>query len=189
MLWTISNLNYFLLWIIGVICIFAIAIGIDKMAKIIVGNYVLALISMAVNNVISIGSNEINVLQTTNPAANYAQLQSFLISGKTGIILFIYFILLIILLNKTKIHVDISNIPIPRAGMVFIMVIMTVISILLTIGIAVRGIQIINYNQVINIAKYFTAYPILYQTIQYLPVILLVHGIATLYLISDFSGE
>jgi hypothetical protein len=50
----ISNLNYFLLGIIGVICIFALAIGIDKMAKVIVGNYILAVICMAINNVISL---------------------------------------------------------------------------------------------------------------------------------------
>ncbi len=69
------------------------------------------------------------------------------------------------------------------------MVVMTVISILLTIAIAVRGFQVIDYTQVINIAKYFTAYPILYNVIQYIPLILLVHGVATLYIVSDFDGD
>lgn len=187
MVWAISNFNYFLLWIIWVICIFAIAIGIDKMAKVIVWNYILGVICMAINNVISIWSNQINTLQASNPTANYIQLQSFLINGKTGIILVVYLILLIILLNKTKIHVDVSSIPLPKFWLVILMVIMTVISILLTIAIAVRGIQIIDYSQVINISKYFTAYPILYNLIQYVPLIILVHGLGTLYLVSEFE--
>jgi hypothetical protein len=189
MIGAISNFNYFLLGIIWVICIFAIAIGIDKMAKVIVGNYILWIICMAVNNVISLWSNQINVMQASNPGANYAQLQSFLINWKVGIILLIYLFLLVILLNKTKIHVDVSSIPLPKFWLTIIMVIMTVISILLTIAIAVRGIQIIDYSQVINIAKYFTAYPMLYNLIQYIPLVLLVHGLGTLYLISEFDGD
>lgn len=189
MIWDISNFNYFLLWIIWVVCIFAIAIGIDKMAKVIVWNYILGIICMAINNVISLWSNQINILQTSNPWANYAELQLFLLNGKTWIILVIYLILLIILLNKTKIHVDVASIPLPRVGLVTIMVVMTVISILLTIAIAVRWIQIIDYTQVINIAKYFIGYPLLYNLIQYIPIILLAHGIGTLYLVSEFDGE
>ena len=69
------------------------------------------------------------------------------------------------------------------------MVVMTVISVLLTIAIAVRGIQIIDYTQVINIAKYFTAYPFLFNIIQYIPLVLLVHGLGTLYIISEFDGD
>ncbi len=185
----ISNLNYFLLGIIGVICIFALAIGIDKMAKVIVGNYILAVICMAINNVISLWSNQLNIFQATNPLSNYSQLQSFLINGKTGIILVAYLLLLVILLNKTKIHVDVASIPLPRVGLVILMVIMTVISILLTIGIAVRWFQIIDYTQVINVAKYFVTYPVLYNVIQYVPLVLLIHWLATLYLISEFDSD
>lgn len=184
----LSNLNYFLLGIIGVVCIFAIAIGVDKMARVIVWNYILAVICMAINNVLSIWSNQLNLLQTNNPLSNYSQLQSFLINGKTGIILVAYLLLLVVLLNKTKIHVDIANIPLPKAWLMILMVIMTVISILLTMAIAVRWFQIIDYHQVINVAKYFIEYPVLYNTIQYIPLILLIHWLATLYLISEFDG-
>jgi hypothetical protein len=189
MLGTISNVNYYLLGIIWVICIFAIAIGVDKMARVIVGNYILGIICMAINNVISIGSNQINTLQIQNPSTDYSQLQSFLLNGKTGIILVIYLILLVILLNRTKINVGITDGSLPKFWITFLMVVMTVISILLTIAIAVRGFQVIDYTQVINIAKYFTAYPILYNVIQYIPLILLVHGVATLYIVSDFDGD
>ncbi len=189
MLGTISNVNYYLLGIIWVICIFAIAIGVDKMARVIVWNYILGIICMAVNNVISIGSNQVNTLQIQNPGSDYSQLQWFLLNGKTGIILVIYLILLVILLNKTKINVGITEGNIPRLWLTFLMVVMTVTSILLTIAIAVRGFQVIDYTQVINIAKYFTDYPILYNIIQYIPLILLVHGVATLYIVSDFEND
>lgn len=189
MIGSVANFNYFLLGIVWVICIFAIAIWVDKMAKVIVWNYILWIICMAVNNVISLWSNQINLLQASNPWANYAQLQWFLLNGKTGIILVIYLFLLIILLNKTKIHVDVASIPLPKFGLVTVMVVMTVISILLTIAIAVRGIQIIDYTQVINIAKYFIWYPILYNLILYIPLILLLHWLGTLYLVSEFDGE
>ncbi len=189
MLGTLSNFNYFLLGIIWVICIFAIAIWVDKMAKIIVGNYVLGIICMAINNVISLVINHINTIQINDPNASYSQLQTFLVTGKTGIILIFYLILLIILLTKTKIHVETSHMPLPKAWIMTIMVIMTVISILLTIAIAVRGIQIVDYSQVLNIAKSFVEYPLLYNVIQYIPLVLLVHGLVTLYLISEFEGE
>ena len=189
MVWTISNLNYFLLGIIWVICIFAVAIGLDKMAKIVVWNYVLWLISLAVNSVIGIWSTQISVLQASNPNANYAQLQSFLINGKTWIILIVYLVLLVLMLNKSKITVDVSGVPLPKPALVTLMVIMTVLSILLTIAIAVWWVQIVDYGQIINIAKYFSDYPLLFNLIQYIPLILLVHGLITLYLISDFDGD
>jgi hypothetical protein len=189
MTWAISNLNYFLLGIIWVICIFAVAIGIDKMAKIIVGNYVLGLISLAINSVISIWSSQITTLQVNNPGSNYAQLQSFLINGKTGIILIAYLVLLVLMLNKSKVSVDVTGVPLPKPALVTLMVIMTVLSILLTIAVAVWWVQIVDYSQIINIAKYFVWYPILFNIIQYIPLILLVHWLITLYLISDFDGE
>lgn len=189
MLGTLSNFNYFLLGIIWVISIMAITIGIDKMAKVIVGNYILGVICMAINNVISLVINQINTMQLANPSTSYSQLQTFLVTGKTGIIIIVYLILLIVLLNKTKLHVDVSSMPLPKVWVTAIMVIMTVISVLLTIAIAVRGIQIIDYTQVINIAKYFTAYPFLFNIIQYVPLVLLVHGLGTLYLISEFDGD
>ncbi|MFA7284764.1 MAG: hypothetical protein WC004_02995 [Candidatus Absconditabacterales bacterium] len=189
MLDTLTNFNYFLLGIVGVICIFAVAIGIDKMAKVVVGNYILGVICLAVNNVISLAINYINTMQINNPNASYSQLQTFLVTGKTGIILVFYLILLIILLTKTKIHVETSHMPLPKSGIMAVMVIMTVVSVLLTIAIAVRGIQIIDYAQVVNIAKYFLQYPLLYNLIQYIPLVLLIHGLATLYLISEFDGD
>ncbi len=84
------------------------------MARVIVGNYILGIICMAINNVISIGSNQINTLQIQNPSTDYSQLQSFLLNGKTGIILVIYLILLVILLNRTKINVGITDGSLPK---------------------------------------------------------------------------
>ena len=92
----------------------SITIGIDKMAKVIVGNYILGIICMAINNVISLVINQINTMQLANPNASYSQLQTFLVTGKTGIIMIIYLILLIVLLNKTKLHVDVSSMPLPK---------------------------------------------------------------------------
>lgn len=176
-----SNVNYFLLGVVWVICIFAIAVGTEKMLKIVVWNYVLTTICLTLSSVIDSISSSLGY----NPNPNYANLRSFIINGKTGIILVIYLILLVILLNKSKISFDVNNMSIPRFPLTVLLIIMTTISILVTLAIAVRGTRIMDVNQVGFISNFFQGYPIVYQIVNYIPGIIMVHGLLTLFIISD----
>lgn len=176
-----SNVNYFLLGVVWVISIFAIAVGTEKMLKIVVWNYVLTTICLTLSSVIDSISTSLGY----SPSTNYENLRSFIINGKTGIILVIYLILLVILLNKSKMSFDIHNMSIPRFPLTILLIIMSTISILFTLAIAIWGTSIMNVDQVGFIANFFNWYPVVYQIVNYIPGIIMVHGLLTLFIISD----
>lgn len=176
-----SNVNYFLLGVVWVISIFAIAVWTEKMLKIVVWNYILTTICLTLSSVIdSISSSLWYDLNT-----NYQNLRNFIINWKTGIILVIYLILLVILLNKSKISFDVHNMSIPKFPLTILLIVMSTISILFTLAIAIWWTSIMNVDEVGFIANFFSNYPIVYQIVNYIPGIIMIHWLLTLFIISD----
>ena len=181
--------NYFIIGVIAVIGIFAIAIGVEKMIKVIVGNYILSIICLAANHTIDLGIGTLTTLQISKGASvDYSQILSLLLTGKIGIVLTLYLFLLVIVFTKSKIHISTDHLPFPKLVTTCILVVMTIISVLLTLGIVVRGVKIIDPSQLLVVASDFSKYNIIYQILLYTPLWVLIHGLTTLYLISELKG-
>jgi hypothetical protein len=59
-------------------------------------------------------------------------------TGRIGIIVVTYLFLLVLILNKSKLRLDTNNIPIPKFGLGALLVFMTAVSVIITLGLAVR---------------------------------------------------
>jgi hypothetical protein len=142
---TQNLITYILITIIGVLTIFSFVIGNEKMIKIILGNYILSSICLATSQSMLLLINYLN----TTPGVTFMGLSSktlsaFFTNGQTTIILIIYVILLVIIYKKSKINI---TIPLDVASQKMLQIIltpMTVISIILTLQIAIMGISITN---------------------------------------------
>ena len=176
-----DNLSYFIFGIFWVLCIFGLAIGMEKMAKLVITNYVLAVICLAMHKMI-----DMMLIETwLSSSASSAKIYSLLSTGRIGIIVFVYLALLVLILNKSKLHLDTNNIPIPKFGLGALLVVMTAISVIITLGLAVRWIKILESGQMILIFGDMTRYGRIAILVKYIPIVAIIHGLATIYIMVE----
>jgi hypothetical protein len=140
---TQNLITYILISIIGVLAVFSFAIGNEKMIKIILGNYILSSICLAASQSMILLVNYLNTTpDITFMGMSSKTLSAFFTNGQTTIILVIYVILLVIIYKKSKINITIPLDEASKRMLQIVLTPMTVISIILTLQIAIMGISI-----------------------------------------------
>jgi len=132
-----SNIQYFALGILGVLSIFSLAMGMERMVRMIVSNYILSMLCLAVSSTIDLILQNIVRLQLANKTNNYVSTYNFLSQYKVGIIIVIYLFCTITLFTRWKTNFDTDHLPFPRFIVMWILVIMTAVSILFTLAVIV----------------------------------------------------
>ena len=177
-------LDYFTFGMLAIVCIFAIAIGIDKMVKIIIGNYLLSAICLAATSTIDLSVAYL----TQNPTLQFVfgftapQISSFLSQGKITIVLILYAVLLFVIFRHSKLTITIPHADLLQQGLYVILVPLTVMSVILTLQIAILGTKVLLVPDLVAFASAFTKNNFLYNFITLTPVWMLVHGIVTILL-------
>ena len=92
--------EYFILGAIGVLCVFSLAIGVEKMMKIILGNYMLIALCLAVGPTVDRAT-----MWFSGQMPDVQQTVGFLFTNKTIITLVIYILMLILIFVKSRLHV------------------------------------------------------------------------------------
>lgn len=185
---TENLITYAIVVIIGILAIFSFSIGIDKMIRIILGNYILTSICLAAGQSITLWSE----LMKKTPdlrlmGVSYDKVADFLQNGNMTIVLIIYIILLVIIYRTSKIKIGLPNDEAIRKMLQMLFVPLTVISIILTLQIAILGMNGINIDSISNIANTLRSNPYIFQFISFTPVWILIHGIATIIITSEFK--
>ncbi len=176
-----DNLSYFILWVFGVLCIFGLAIGMEKMAKLVITNYVLAVICLAMHK-----SIDMLLVETwLSTSASSAKIYELLSTGRIWIIVLVYLWLLILILNKSKLKLDTDNIHIPKFALATLLVTMTAVSIIITLWLAVRWLKIIESGQMVLIFGDMVRYGWIAILVKYIPFIAIIHGLATIYIMVE----
>lgn len=139
-----SNIQYFALGVLGVLSIFSIAMGAERMVRMIVGNYILSVLCLAVSSTIDLILQNIVRLQLAKKTNNYVSTYNFLSQYKIGIIIVIYLFCMITLFTKRRTSFSNDHLPFPYFIVMMILVIMTAISILFTLAVIVRGIGVLD---------------------------------------------
>ncbi|HBB04653.1 TPA: hypothetical protein DCZ39_07330 [Patescibacteria group bacterium] len=122
--------------LVAILAVFSFTIGIDKMIKIILGNYILSSICLAASQSINIAvqamqkTPELKILGFT-----YAKAADFLNNGSMTIILIFYIILLVVIFRTSKIKISLPSDEAIRKMLQLIFVPLTVISMVLTLQI------------------------------------------------------
>lgn len=181
-------LNYVIVGIAGILAVFSFVMGIEKMIKIILWNYVLTGICLA-------AWESINVLikfllqapQAKTIWFTHAKIANFLEMGHTTFVLMLYIWLLIVIYLKSKIRIDLPSDSNKEKLLYVILIPMTVISIILTLQIALIGTKILDINHITTLTSNMQNNNYAYKFISLTPVRTFLHGIATILITSELN--
>lgn len=179
---------YIIIGAIAALAIFAFSIGSSKMIKIVLGNYILSSICLAAFQSIAL---LINTLQA-NPIGKFAGMSNetlikFFTNGQTTIVLGVYVILLVIMYRSSKIQISLPSDEAARRMLQIILVPLTVISIILTLQIALMGMNIGNILMLQELASKISSNPYIFNFFSMTPLWILIHGIATIIITSEMK--
>lgn len=179
---------YIFIVVLWALVIFSFAIGIEKMIKIILWNYILSSIARASSAAINLLINYI----TTNPDISFfgmgsTTLANFFTNGKTTIVLILYILLIVLVYKKSKIHISLPMDDASRKMTQIIFVPLTVISIILTLQIALMWMEITNLQSLSRLGETISTNPYIIMYFSLTPVWILLHGIVTIFLTSELK--
>jgi len=180
-----SSYDLFIIWIIWLLLIFSIAIGIERMIKIIIWNYIISIIIIWTNLGINliIKCLDSGLINYQNPD----KLINLLLNIRQILILSLYFILLIWTFYKSKLWVNFPENKIVKLFLSILFAPLTVINILTTLSIVILWNKILNPQQIIEFAEKLKSNPIIYKIILLFPLWLVLPGIVVIILSSEIK--
>ena len=185
---TENLITYGIVVIIGILVIFSFTIGIDKMIRIILWNYILSSICLAASQSIKLAVEYMSKTPDLKfMGFTYDKVANFLNNGSMTIILILYVILLVIIYRTSKIRITLPGDEALKKMLQLIFVPLTVLSIVLTLQIVLLGMDGINISAIANIANAVVNNPYMFQFISLTPVRILIHGIITILITSEFK--
>ena len=179
---------YIIIVVVWALVILSVTIWLEKMIKIILGNYILSSICLA-------GSQSRNLLVNYLNANSWLRflgirndwLANFLSNWQTTIIMIIYAILLWIVYKNSKVSVNIPQDEILKKSLYIFFVPLTVISFILTIQIAIMWVSIFSINSSIGIWNIIIDNIYLQMFIRNTPLWIFLHWIATILITSELK--
>lgn len=154
------------------------------MVKIILWNYILGSICLAASQSMDllinflVKSPELKIGSMT-----YASMWSMLTSSKTIIVLIVYVVLLVVIYKSSSIRISIPEDPLAEKWILVFLVPLTVLSMILTLQIAVMWANVINVSQLQALTTNITIINFIIMT----PVWILLHGLATILISSELK--
>lgn len=185
---TENLITYGIIILIGILAIFSFTIGIDKMIKIILGNYILSSICLAASQSINLWITTMKETpELTTLWFNNLKFANFLSSGSTTIILIVYIILLVIIYRTSKIRISLPGDEAIKKMLQLIFVPLTILSIVLTLQIVILWMDGINITAIWSISQAVANNPYMFKFVSLTPVRILIHGIVTILITSEFK--
>jgi len=185
---TENVITYWITIILGVLAIFSFMIGIEKMIKIILGNYILSSIALATSQTIQLGIQRMNNNPNTSTLGiQNTKIASFLANNSTAIIMILYISLLIIVYRTSKIRIRLPDDEAIKKMLQMIFVPITIISMALTLQIVFLGMEGITIDTVGKIATTVANNQYMFRFVNLTPVRILLHGLLTIFITSEFK--
>lgn len=174
--------------IAGMIAMLSLIVGLEKMIRIIMGNYLISSILLWLSNLIELISSRLLVGATTERRVDIVEtrLAKLLIAGKPTLLLTVYFILLIFITTKSEIGIGKIKHEGIRRILMLIFLPCTIISILLTLALAIFGNQIMNLTELKLLAASVTDNEMLYNFIMLTPLRVVLPGLVTFVIAAFF---
>lgn len=185
---TESLITYGIVIVLAILVILSFMIGIDKMIKIILGNYILSSICLAAAQSLTLASEYMK----QNPGLETLgiwniKFANFLENGSTIIILILYLVLLIIMYRTSKIRIKLPSDEALKKMIQLIFVPLTIISMVLTLQIVLLGIDATNITGIEKLATVVANNPYIFKFVNLTPVRILLHGLITIFITSEFK--
>lgn len=181
-------ITYIIVALLWIFTIASFVIGIEKMIKIILWNYILGTICLAASQSINLWVNYMN----SDPEGKTigilnSKLAVFIWDARIIIILILYAALLVLIFHKSKIYISLPMDDLTQKSLYLVFVPLTVLSIILTLQIAIIWPQAMNIQDLEKIASWLAENKYLYGFLTMTPVRMLLHGIATIIITSELK--
>lgn len=174
--------EYFVLWAIGILCVFSLAIGIEKMMKIILGNYLLTALCLTLSPAIDAVMGRVGTQSPDISASIWA-----VFTNKTIIVLVVYLLLFLLIFAKSRIYIWFNLSGLKKVLMTILCIPMTVVSIALTLEIAVLGLQAFDVIALEKLASSMPVASIYQQFVAHTPLIICVHTLIAVFMLADIN--
>jgi hypothetical protein len=185
---TENLITYGIIIVVGILAIFSFTIGIDKMIRIILWNYILSSICLAASQSINLAVQYMTKTpDLTFMWFSYAKVANFLNNGSMTIILILYIILLVIIYRTSKIRIVLPSDEALKKMLQLIFVPLTVLSMVLTLQIVILWMDGMNITSISSIASAVANNPYMFKFVSLTPVRILLHGIITIFITSEFK--
>lgn len=185
---TENLITYTIVVLVAILAVFAFTIGIEKMIRIILWNYILSSICLAASQSINLAVETMKKTpDLTFMGFGYDKVANFLNNGSMTIILIVYIILLVVIFRTSKIKIGLPDDEALKKMLQIIFVPLTVISMVLTLQIAILGMDGISITTISSIANAVANNPYMFQFVSLTPVRILLHGIVTILVTSEFK--
>ncbi len=173
--------EYAIIWLLTLLCIFAFLIGHEKMVKIVIGNYILSIISLWF-------STSINILIQwclENPDASFLAItsskwQAFFEAWQFTLGLALYAWLLFILFTKVDLHIHIPRNELKKNIVMVSLIPLTVWSVIFGLEIVLLGSKVFHIPSLVLFASEVANNQVMYNFLILSPLWIMLHWLASL---------
>ncbi len=174
--------EYFVLWAIGILCVFSLAIGVEKMLRIVFGNYLLMVLCLTMPTAIL---SFLTWLNRVAPDVGQSVAPAF--SNITIIVLVVYLLLLLLLFLKSRVSIHFHAKWVGRFFLTLLCIPLTIISIATTLWVAVVGQQAFDPVALQSLTAWLQIQEIYKIIILQTPSIIAIHVFITVLVLSNIS--
>lgn len=176
--------DFFLIWLIWILLVFSAIVGVRRMIKIIIWNYILIWIALALHT----GIDFISMLLETHNLSyinNQEDLKTMLDEYKKWIILAVYLLFLILIFTKSKIDIGVGENRMIKIIIWIIFTPLTVISVIKSLCIVIFGVDVIETEKLQEFANEFEDESLVYYFLMFMPLWIILPAVMALF----FSTE
>lgn len=177
-------IQYFLFGLGGVLCIFAVVIGLEKMVKMVIANFLLLGLCLRVSFGIDYFFQTYNLIFTWG-TETAQQIYSVIAGSKITIVLLFYLGMLILIFTRSRFSISVQSTQLNEIMMTLLFVPITMISTFLVIATIILGTSIVDINQISSLANTLTANPYIYKFIILTPLRIVLEGVVVMILLFD----
>lgn len=187
---TESFLIYISITIITLLVVFGFVIWLEKIIKLLLGNYLLLLLILAANQSLYL---LIDFLQKTPTFVfagfSYQSLAQFFSNGKMTILFLLYLLFFFLIYYKSKIRIVLPSDDIVQKILHIALVPLTVTWIISSLLIVFFWTNLFNPNDLSQINSILPQSAIIWKMLYFMPVFLLVHALFTILLTSEIKFQ
>lgn len=174
--------EYFIVWSLWILCVFSLAIWIEKMMKIVLWNYLLTALCLTLAPslwafVWRLTLNAPDVAQTISPA----------FENKIIITLVVYLLMLLLFFLKSRISIHFHVGGLQKIFLTIVCIPLTIVSIATTLQIAVLWLQAFDMWALQTMVATLPIQDVYKNFISYTPIIICVHAIITIFVLSHIN--
>lgn len=180
--------QYFLFGIGWVLCIFAIVIGLEKMVKMVIANFLLLWLCLRFSFGIDYFFQTYNLI-FAGGGDTAKNIYDVIAGSKITIVLLFYLGILVLIFTRSRFSIAVQSTQLNEFIMTLLFVPITMISTFMVIATIILGTKIVDINQISSLASTLTSNPYMYKFIILTPLRIILEWLIVILLLFDIRFD